>query len=185
MRMTSLARAEMSTSRARAPGYDLDARLSPRRRYACGPVPSRLRTLDDLGDLTGARVLVRAEFNVPMSAVGEVADDTRLRLTLPTIHALRERGARVLLVAHLGRPQGREASLSLRPVATRLAQLLGQDVAFASDLEHVVDGDIVMLENIRFEAGETDNDPVLVARLGALADVRRVAAWRDTATYSR
>ena len=130
----------------------------------------RLRTLDDLGDLTGARVLLRAEFNVPMSGVGEVADDTRLRLTLPTIVALRERGARVLLVAHLGRPHDREPSLSLRPVATRLAQLLGEDVAFAPDLEHVVDGDVVMLENIRFEAGETDNDPVLAARLAALAD---------------
>ena len=130
----------------------------------------RLRTLDDLGDLAGARVLLRAEFNVPMSAVGEVADDTRLRLTLPTIVALRERGARVLLVAHLGRPREREPSLSLRPVATRLAQLLGEAVAFAPDLEHVVDGDVVMLENIRFEAGETDNDPALAARLGALAD---------------
>ena len=102
---------------------------------------------------------------------GRITDDTRLRLTLPTILALRERGARVLLVAHLGRPHDREPSLSLRPVATRLAQLLGQDVAFAPDLEHVVDGDVVMLENIRFEAGETDNDPVLAARLGALADV--------------
>ena len=130
----------------------------------------RLRTLEDLGDLTGARVLVRAEFNVPMSADGEVADDTRLRLTLPTIAALRERGARVLLVAHLGRPRTREPSLSLRPVATRLAQLLGEDVALAPNLEHVMDGDVVMLENIRFERGETDNDPALAARLGALAD---------------
>jgi phosphoglycerate kinase len=130
----------------------------------------RLRTLEDLGDLSGARVLVRAEFNVPLLADGEVADDTRLRLTLPTIAALRERGARVLLVAHLGRPRDREPSLSLRPVAARLAQLLGEDVAFAPDLEHVVDGDVVMLENIRFERGETDNDPALAARLGALAD---------------
>jgi phosphoglycerate kinase len=130
----------------------------------------RLRTLDDLGDLAGARVLLRAEFNVPMRADGEVADDTRLRLTLPTIVALRERGAQVLLVAHLGRPRDREPSLSLRPVAARLSELLGEDVAFAPDLEHVVDGDVVMLENIRFERGETDNDPVLAARLGALAD---------------
>jgi phosphoglycerate kinase len=130
----------------------------------------RLRTLGDLGDLTGARVLVRAEFNVPMRADGEVADDTRLRLTLPTINALRERGARVLLVAHLGRPRDREPSLSLRPVAARLAELLGEDVGFAPDLEHVADGDVVMLENIRFERGETDNDPALAARLAALAD---------------
>jgi len=130
----------------------------------------RLRTLDDLGDLAGARVLLRAEFNVPMRADGEVADDTRLRLTLPTIAALRERGARVLLVAHLGRPHDREPSLSLRPVAARLSELLGEEVAFAPDLEHVADAGVVMLENIRFERGETDNDPALAARLGALAD---------------
>ena len=130
----------------------------------------RLRTLDDLGDLAGARVLVRAEFNVPLRPDGGVADDTRLRLTLPTVIALRERGARVLLVAHLGRPRDREESLSLRPVAARLSELLGEDVAFAPDLEHVMDGDVVMLENIRFEAGETTDDPALAARLGALAD---------------
>ena len=130
----------------------------------------RLRTLDDLGDLAGARVLLRAEFNVPLRPDGEVADDTRLRLTLPTIVALRERGARVLIVAHLGRPRDREPSLSLRPVAARLSQLLGEEVAFAPDLEHLVDGDVVMLENIRFEPGETTNDPALAARLGALAD---------------
>ncbi len=131
----------------------------------------RLRTLDDLGDLSGARVLVRAEFNVPLRPDGEVADDTRLRLTLPTIVTLRERGARVLIVAHLGRPRDREPSLSLRPVAVRLSELLGEDVALAPDLDHPGDGDVVMLENIRFERGETDNDPALAARLGALADV--------------
>jgi phosphoglycerate kinase len=76
----------------------------------------------------------------------------------------------VLLVAHMGRPRDREPSLSLRPVAARLAELLGEDVALAADLEHVPDGDVVMLENIRFERGETDNDPVLAAQLGALAD---------------
>jgi phosphoglycerate kinase len=130
----------------------------------------RLRTLDDLGDLAGARVLLRAEFNVPMTDDGEVADDTRLRLTLPTILSLRERGARVLVVAHMGRPLDHEPSLSLAPVAHRLAQLLGEDVPLAPDPEHVVDGDVVMLENIRFEPGETDNDPALAARLGALAD---------------
>ena len=130
----------------------------------------RLRTLDDLGELAGARVLLRAEFNVPLTADGRVADDTRLRLTLPTIAALRERGARVLIVAHLGRPRDREPALSLRPVAARLAELLGEEVAFAADLEHVMDGPVVMLENIRFERGETDNDPALAARLGALGD---------------
>ncbi|HVF80138.1 MAG TPA: phosphoglycerate kinase [Solirubrobacteraceae bacterium] len=129
-----------------------------------------LRTLPDLGDLAGARVLLRAEFNVPIGPDGEVVDDTRLRLTLPTIAALRERGARVLLVAHRGRPKGRDPALSLRPVATRLAQLLGEDVPLAPDLEHVPEGEVVMLENIRFEPGETDDDPALAARLAALAD---------------
>ncbi len=131
----------------------------------------RLRTIDDLGDLTGARVLLRAEFNVPLHRDGSVADDTRLRLTMPTIAALRGRGARVLVVAHLGRPRDREPALSLRPVAARLSQLLGADVPLAPDLEHVPDGDVVMLENVRFERGETDDDPALAARLAALADV--------------
>lgn len=130
----------------------------------------RLRTIDDLGDLSGARVLLRAEFNVPLHPDGTVADDTRLRRTMPTIAALRARGASVLVVAHLGRPRDREAALSLRPVAARLSQLLGEDVPLAPDLEHVPDGDIVMLENIRFERGEIDDDPVLAARLAALAD---------------
>ncbi len=130
----------------------------------------RLRTIDDLGDLTGARVLLRAEFNVPLHADGTVADDTRLRLTMPTIAALRARGARVLVVAHLGRPRDREPSLSLRPVAARLSQLLGADVPLAPDLEQIPDGDVVMLENIRFERGETGDDPALAARLAALAD---------------
>jgi phosphoglycerate kinase len=134
-------------------------------------VSGRLRRLAGLGDLAGTRVLLRAEFNVPLSADGEVVDDTRLRLTLPTIAALRGRGARVLLVAHLGRPQGRDPALSLRPVAARLAQLLGEDVPLARDLEHVPEGDVVMLENIRFEPGETDNDPAFAARLAALGDV--------------
>ena len=130
----------------------------------------RLQTIDDLGDLSGARVLLRAEFNVPLHPDGTVADDTRLRLTMPTIAALRARGARILVVAHLGRPRDREPALSLRPVAQRLSQLLGEDVPLAPDLEHVPDGDVVMLENIRFERGETDDDPALAARLAALAD---------------
>jgi len=159
-----------------SPGADRDLPAHPRAtpkgesRTSVLSRTVRLRTLDDLGDIDGARVLLRAEFNVPLTAAGEVADDTRLRLTLPTIVSLRERGARVLIVAHMGRPRDREPSLSLRPVAARLAQLLGEDVPLAADLEHVPDGDVVMLENIRFEPGETDNDPALAARLGALVD---------------
>jgi phosphoglycerate kinase len=130
---------------------------------------SKLRTLDDLGDVNGRRVLVRVDFNVPL-VDGLVGDDTRIRQALPTIEALRDRGARLLLVSHLGRPRDREPELSLRPVAERLATLLGDDVAFAPDLDHIPDGDLVMLENIRFEPGETANDPALAARLGGLAD---------------
>jgi phosphoglycerate kinase len=130
---------------------------------------TRLRTLGDLGDVNGKRVLVRVDFNVPL-VDGLVGDDTRIRQALPTIEALRERGARLLLVSHLGRPKDREPELSLRPVADRLASLLGADVALAPDLDHVPDGDLVMLENIRYEPGETANDPALAARLAALAD---------------
>jgi phosphoglycerate kinase len=130
---------------------------------------SKLRTLDDLGDVNGRRVLVRVDFNVPL-VDGLVGDDTRIRQALPTLETLRDRGARLLLVSHLGRPRDREPELSLRPVAERLATLLGDDVAFAPDLDHIPDGDLVMLENIRFEPGETANDPALAARLGGLAD---------------
>lgn len=130
---------------------------------------AKLRTLDDLGDLQDRRVLVRADFNVPL-VDGLVGDDTRIRQALPTIQALRERGARLLLVSHLGRPKDREPELSLRPVAERLSALLDADVELAPDLDHVPDGDVVMLENIRFEPGETTNDPALAARLAGLAD---------------
>ena len=130
---------------------------------------SKLRTLDDLGDVSGRRVLVRVDFNVPL-ADGRVGDDTRIRQALPTIEALRARGARLLLVSHLGRPRDREPDLSLRPVAERLAALLGEDVGFAPSLDDIPDGDLVMLENIRYEPGETANDPALATRLGGLAD---------------
>ncbi|HEX8159832.1 MAG TPA: phosphoglycerate kinase [Solirubrobacteraceae bacterium] len=131
--------------------------------------PSGLRTLGDLGDIAGRRVLVRVDFNVPLQA-REVADDTRIRLVLPTLRALRERGAKLLLVSHLGRPKERDPALSLRPVVDHLALLLDEEVALASDLHDVPEGDLVVLENIRYEPGETKNDPELAARLGALAD---------------
>jgi phosphoglycerate kinase len=91
---------------------------------------------------------------------------------LPTLRALRARGARLLLVSHLGRPDGRDPALSLRPVVDRLAALLGEDgeIALAPDIDAVADGELVVLENIRYEPGETRNDPRLAARLGALAD---------------
>jgi phosphoglycerate kinase len=127
-----------------------------------------VRSLDDL-DVEGKRVLVRVDFNVPLD--GErITDDTRIRAALPTIEALRERGARLLLVAHLGRPKDREPQFSLAPVAARLGELLETDVPLAADLDHVPDGDVVMLENIRYEPGETKNDPALAQRLADLAD---------------
>ena len=138
-----------------------------------------MRTLADLGDVGGKRVLVRVDFNVPL-ADGEVADDTRIRAALPTIEELRRQGARVILVSHLGRPRDREPELSLRPAANRLAELTGADVTLAPGVvgddvkafaNNLADGDVLVLENIRYEPGETKNDPGLAAALADLADV--------------
>jgi phosphoglycerate kinase len=129
-----------------------------------------LRTLENLGDVDGRRVLVRVDFNVPLDDTRAVADDTRIRLAIPTLEALRERGARLLLVSHLGRPDGPDPQWSLRPIAEHLAGLVGEDVGFAPSLDEIPADALVMLENIRFEPGETANDPALAARLGALAD---------------
>jgi phosphoglycerate kinase len=127
-----------------------------------------IKTLGEL-DVTGKRVLVRVDFNVPL-ADGQITDDMRIQAALPTIEALRRRGARLILASHLGRPKDREPELSLEPVARRLAELLGSVVQLAPDLDHVPDADIVMLENVRYEPGETKNDPELAARYAALAD---------------
>jgi len=129
-----------------------------------------LRTLDDLGDVEGLRALVRVDFNVPL-AEGAIGDDSRIRQSVPTLQALRERGARLLLVSHLGRPEGRDPALSVAPLAEHLAGLLGEPVVVAPDLEQIPGDGVVMLENIRYWPGETKNDPALAARLGALADV--------------
>ena len=127
-----------------------------------------MRTLDDL-DVAGKRVLVRVDFNVPLDGT-RITDDSRIRAALPTLTELREKGARLLLCAHLGRPKDREEKFSLRPVAQRLQELLGEDVAFAPSLDEVPDADVVMLENVRFEKGETKNDPELAERYAKLAD---------------
>jgi phosphoglycerate kinase len=127
-----------------------------------------VRTLEDL-DAEGKRVLVRVDFNVPLDS-GRITDDARIRAALPTLKELREKRARLLLAAHLGRPKDREPQFSLGPVAVRLSQLLGEDVALASSLDAVPDGDVVMLENVRYEPGETKNDPELARRYAALAD---------------
>jgi phosphoglycerate kinase len=136
-----------------------------------------VRTLDDL-DVEGKRVLVRVDFNVPLED-GQVADDTRIRAALPTIEELRRRRARILLASHLGRPKDREPELSMRPVADRLSELTGADVALAPGVvgdevralaDNLHPGDILVLENLRYEPGETRNDPELARALAELAD---------------
>jgi phosphoglycerate kinase len=129
-----------------------------------------VRTLDDL-DVDGKRVLVRVDFNVPLDEDGNITDDARIRAALPTLEELRGRGARLLLAAHLGRPKDREPELSLKPAAERLSDLLGVDVELAGELDDVPGGDVVMLENVRYEKGETSNDPELAQRYADLADV--------------
>ena len=147
-----------------------------------------MQTIDDL-DVAGRRVLVRTDFNVPLETLADgtrhITDDGRIQAALPTIQALRDRGARVILVAHLGRPKdGPSSELSLAPVAARLSELLGTTVVLATDVSrdgaaHAVgamhDGDVVLLENVRFDARETSKDPAvrgeLARELAALADV--------------
>jgi phosphoglycerate kinase len=157
-----------------------------------------VRSLDDL-DVHGRRVLVRVDLNVPLateagrrsppasipvsaSSAGEVelADDTRIRAALPTIEELRAKGARLVLVSHLGRPHVHEAALSMAPVAARLSELTGAQVALAPAVvgeevkaltEQLDDGGMLLLENVRFEEGETANDPAFARALAELADV--------------
>lgn len=135
-----------------------------------------MKTIADLGDVRGRRVLVRSDLNVPLD--GEtITDDGRIRASVPTIKALSEGGARVVVCAHLGRPKGApEEKYSLRPVARRLGELLGQDVAFATDtvgpsaqetVAGLADGQVALLENLRFNPGETSKDE---AERGEFAD---------------
>ncbi len=128
-----------------------------------------MRTLDDLGDIEGKRVLVRVDFNVPVDE-GKVRDDMRMQRALPTLEQLRERGAKLLLVSHFGRPKDHEPEFSLRPIAKHAETLLETEVVFAEDIDDVPDGDVVMLENIRFQPGETTNDDALAQQLAGLAD---------------
>ena len=140
-----------------------------------------MRTLDSLlGDVAGERVLVRVDFNVPLDGDGAITDDARIRAALPTLRELRDAGAKLVLAAHLGRPRNREPELSLRPAAERLGELLGTEVTLAPAVvgeevealaEGLADGGLLMLENVRYEPGETKNDPDLAAALGRLATV--------------
>ena len=138
--------------------------------------------LDDLlaRGVRGKRVLVRADLNVPLAS-GAVADDTRIRASLPTLQRLLEAGARVVVVSHLGRPKGaRQPELTLRPVARRLAELLAGGVSFCEDcvgeaarsaVAQLGDGQLILLENLRFHAAETQNDADFARALAELADV--------------
>ncbi len=138
------------------------------------------RTITDT-DLAGKRVLTRVDFNVPLNNNQEITDDTRIEAALPTIRMLLEKGAAVILMSHLGRPKGKVTStMSLRPVSERLSALLGRDVQFAPDCigdevrgmaEALQPGNILLLENLRFHAEETDNDEGFAKQLAALGDV--------------
>ncbi len=138
------------------------------------------RTLDDARDLGGKTALVRVDFNVPMED-GRVTDDTRLRAAVPTIQRLRDAGAKVALLAHFDRPKGqRVPSMSLEQVVDELCEVLGAPVQFAPDcvgpdakaaLDDLAIGGVILLENVRFHAGEEKNDPAFAAQLAELGDI--------------
>ena len=141
------------------------------------------RTLDDMGDIAGRRVLVREDLNVPM-ADGAVTDDTRLRAAVPTVAELADRGAKVIVLSHFGRPKGqRNPEMSLALVTKAFEQVLGRPVRFidtdgaAEAIAMLNDGDIAVLENTRFDPGEETNAPETVARLAALGDLYVTAAF--------
>jgi len=137
------------------------------------------KTLKDF-DVKGKKVFCRVDFNVPMKD-GEITDDTRIKAAIPTIDYLTKNGAKVILASHLGRPKGEVVDeLRLDPVAARLSDLTGKevlktDVVYGAEVNEAVsqlaDGDILLIENVRFEAGEEKNDPTLAAEFAAIADI--------------
>ncbi len=132
-------------------------------------------------DVSGKRVFIRADFNVPLNEQGEITDDTRIRAALPTIQDLTSKGAKVILSSHMGRPKAQvNESMRLTPVAKRLSELLGQDVIKCDDcigddvaatINGMSDGQVALLENVRFYAGEEKNDPEFAKQLAANADL--------------
>ena len=140
------------------------------------------KCISDLRDdeLRGRKVLVRVDFNVPMDKQGNITDDMRIRASLPTVRYLSDRGAKVLLISHLGRPKGVTEGLRMDPIAKRLGELLGSQVIKLNDcvgkeveaaISKMADGEVAMLENVRFHPEEEANDPAFSKRLAALADV--------------
>ncbi len=138
-----------------------------------------MRTLEQI-DVVGRTVFVRVDFNVPLDAEGQITDDARIRAALPTLKYLLERDCTLILASHLGRPSGVDPSCSLKPTADRLTELTGWRVKLARSVvgdevqalaEGLAPGEILMLENVRFEQGETTNDPALAAAYAELADV--------------
>ena len=141
---------------------------------------AKVKTIDNI-DLHGKRVFVRVDFNVPLDADGSVTDETRINAAVPTIKELQAKGAKIILASHLGRPKGvRNDSMSLSPVAPLLAQKLGTPVLFLDDcigekieiaVNSLQNGQVALLENLRFHQGETENDREFASNLAKLADV--------------
>ena len=138
------------------------------------------KTIEDI-NVQGKRVLVRCDFNVPLNEKGKITNDNRIVAALPTIRYLMEHGARVILCSHLGRPKGEfKPEFSLKPVAARLSELLGKPVPLAEDVigpsahqlaESLQDGDVMLIENVRFHKEETKNDPEFAKQLASLAEI--------------
>src|SRR5918992_2112607 len=138
------------------------------------------QTIDEV-DLHNQRVIIRADFNVPLDDSLQITDDTRIRSTLPTINRAVDEGAKVILCSHLGRPKGKpDPRFSLAPVAKRLQRLLGKEVAFAPDcvgptvvrmVARMNSGDVLLLENLRFHVGEEKNDEAFAQALAKLGEI--------------
>ncbi|MFH2033870.1 MAG: phosphoglycerate kinase, partial [Candidatus Margulisiibacteriota bacterium] len=138
-------------------------------------------TVEDLKDLKGKKVLVRVDFNVPLDEKLEITDDTRIKAALPTIRYLVGQGCKVVLMSHLGRPKGEvKDEMRLTPCAKRLSELLGKEVKKTNDcvgpevqkaVADMKDGDVILLENVRFHKEETKNDPEFSRQLASLGDI--------------